>query len=393
MNILKYWKSTKFRQLAGLALAFMGPQSWAEQSMPAQQEYFHGFASVGYIATTGNNFYGETLHGGDVDYYEAGLNGFAQLHPNLSVSGQILSRKAGATDDGKLRLDYGFFDLRLNQNASSLGLRAGRVRNPVGFYNESRDVVFTRPSILLPQSAYLEGTGIRELLFASDGLQLYGDWDQETSHTTFELNLVMDENVSRQTRKNFTNGLSGISVDRAKLKHPIFAQIMHEMDGGRERLALSYFDALFDGTISLGNLGFPFTLRSKQYVLSGQYNAENWSLTSEYTLTSTEQHISGLSSSGRSDGIYLQFQYRFTPEWTGLLRQDVYYLDRNDRSNNVYKDSTIGLNWAFQPEWLLSTEYHQIAGTGGIPAIDNPDTTPNLSPHTRLLAVVLGYRF
>jgi hypothetical protein len=393
MNASEYWTFTKLRQLACLALALVSPVAWAEPSVPEQQQYFHGFASVGYIATTGNNFYGNTLDGGDVDYYEAGLNGFAQLHPNLSVSGQILSRKAGATDDGKLRLDYAFADFRLtSRNASNIGLRVGRVRNPLGFYNESRDVIFTRPSILLPQSTYLEANGVRELLFASDGIQLYGDLDWVTSHTTFKLNLARDEMLSRQTRENLANGLPGASFDSVKLKTPVFAQIMHEMNGGRERFALSYVDASYDGTITAIKV-FPFSQESQEYVLSGQYNAENWSLTSEYSLTSTKNQISIFSSRGRSDGLYLQLQYRFTPAWTGLLRQDVFYADRNDRSANVSRDTTVGLSWAFRPEWLLSTEYHRIYGTAGIPGIDNPETASHLSQETRLLSVLLGYRF
>jgi hypothetical protein len=315
------------------------------------------------------------------------------LHPNLSISGQILSRKAGATDGGKLRLDYGLFDYQLPaEQTTRYGLRLGRVRNALGFYNESRDVVFTRPSILLPQSAYLEGTGVRELVFSSDGGQLYADWDHDTNHTSVRLTLARDETLSHQTLENLFGPLSSV-VTGAKMKHPVFAQILHEMDGGRERLALSYVDTKLSGTL---NLPPPFgpssaSVDAQIYMLSAQYNAEDWSLTSEYTLTSTRTEQFGSNSLNRSDGIYLQFQYRFTPEWTGLLRQDIAYADRNDRSNDVSRDSTIGLSWAFRPEWLLSTEYHQIGGTGGIPLADNRGR--QLSPHTRLLAVMLGYRF
>ncbi len=331
MNTSEFWKSTKLPPLAGLVIALASSATWAGQPMPAQQGDVHGFASLGYIDTTGNNFYGDTRNGGEVDYYEVGLNGFAQVLPNLSISGQILSRKAGATDDGKLRLDYAFLDYKVtSQETSSMGVRAGRVRNPLGFYNETRDVIFTRPSILLPQSAYLEGTGIRELVFSADGAQIYGDWDHDTSHTSVRLTLAMDENVSRQTRDNVTGGLPPpTEATSVKLRHPVFAQILHEMDGGRERLALSYVEGKLTGTINtvipfLGPTSFPASLDTQIYMLSAQYNAENWTLTSEYTLTNSNYVVSGMGDPGHADGIYLQYQYRFNPEWTGLLRQDMY---------------------------------------------------------------------
>jgi hypothetical protein len=392
MNASEFWKSTRLPALAWLVIALASSPTWAAQPMPAQQAYFHGFASLGYIDTTGNNFYGDTRHGGEVDYYEAGVNGFAQLLPNLSISGQILSRKAGATDDGKLRIDYAFLDYRVaNQETSSFGARAGRVRNPLGFYNETRDVIFTRPSILLPQSAYFEGTGVRELLFASDGIQLYADRDRESSHTAFKLNIATDEKVSRQTQENLPSGIPGFNIATLKVKHPIFAQLLHEMDGGRERLAVSYGNADLAGSIEGFGTSEPIDSRIQLYILSGQYNAENWTLTSEYTLTASNTQAFGSTSHERSDGLYLQYQYRFTPEWTGLLRQDVFYPDRNDRSSAASRDSTVGISWAPRPAWLVSTEYHQISGTGGIPFADNAGM--QLTPHTHLLAVMLGYRF
>ena len=391
MNASEFWKSTRFPSLACLAVALTSSATWAEEPAPGQ-DYLHGFASVAYIDTTGNNFYGNTKHGGEIDYYEAGLNGFAQLHPDLSISGQILSRKAGATDNGALRIDYAFLAYRVaSQETSDFGLRIGRVRNPLGFYNETRDVIFTRPSILLPQSAYFEGTGVRELLFVSDGVQLYANWDRESSRTTFKLNIATDEKASKETRNNLANGLPGFSVTSLTVKHPVFAQVLHEMDGNRERLAFSYLDTDLDATIAAGSLAFPITSHDKIYLLSGQYNAENWTLTSEYTLSSTKTEGLGPSSVTHSDGLYLQFQYRMTPEWTALLRQDVQYPDRNDRSTNASRDSTIGISWAPQPAWLASAEYHQISGTGGIPAADNRGM--QLAPHTHLLAVMLGYRF
>lgn len=356
--------------------------------------HFHGFAMLGYIGTTGNNFYGDTRNGGDVDYYEAGLNAYIQPRPDLSLSGQLLARKAGDTEDNLARVDYAFIDYQpFNSGAARFGLRAGRIRNPLGFYNETRDVVFTRPSILLPQSTYFEGTGIRELVFSSDGIQAYSSLDHGAGHTELKINLSRDQEASSQTRENFSSGLpSGFAVSDMELGSPIFIQLLHEMDGGRKRLALSYVDTQLKASVTSA-LTPPLQadIDLELYILSAQYNAEKWSLTGEYSLSSSETNTPGTSRHNRGDGFYLQLQYRFNPEWTGLARQDILYPDRNDRSDDSSRDFTLGVRWSPQPQWLVSAEYHRISGTGGIPLADNRGRI--LDSRTDLLAVVLGYRF
>ncbi len=132
------------------------------------QYQIHGFAAQAYAHSDGNNYVGSSLDG-SFEFFELGLNGSVAYGP-LTVSAQGLVRKFGEIDDGQPRLDYGFADYRLfstmNYNA---GIRAGRVKNYYGLYNDSRDVVFTRPGVLLPGSVYFESTGIRALLFSSDG--------------------------------------------------------------------------------------------------------------------------------------------------------------------------------------------------------------------------------
>ena len=402
MNASALWKSVtrperkKPLRYAALVLALTGGVSQAQEGGMEREAAFHGFASFGYVATSGNHFYGETRGGGDVDYYELGLNGFLRLHPRLSASGQVLARKAGETDDGKPRLDYAFLDYQLPAGPTArYGVRLGRVRNPLGFYNESRDVVFTRPSILLPQSVYLEGTGVRELVFSSDGGQFYSDWDHANSHTSARLTLAMDRDVSEQSRRNLlgdTSSIAPYTPTGIKMRRPLFGQVLHEIDGGRLRLALSFLDTRLTGQLVAPALpSEPVSISARMIILSAQYNAEDWTLTSEYSLTSSRSELFGMRSINRSDGVYLQYQYRFSPEWSGLLRQDLSYPDRNDRGSNVSRDTTVGLIWSPRPEWLVSGEFHRIAGTGGVPVADNRGLT--LAPRTDLFALMLGYRF
>ncbi|MFD2989988.1 hypothetical protein [Sphingopyxis terrae] len=87
----------------------------------------------------------------------------------------MLSRRAGGdTSDAAPTLDYGVVDYQmLASPARTLGVQVGRFKNPFGLYNQTRDVAFTRPSILLPQSIYFDRT--RALGLAADGISLYAE--------------------------------------------------------------------------------------------------------------------------------------------------------------------------------------------------------------------------
>ena len=60
-----------------------------------------------------------------------------------------------------------------SHEADQFGIRVGRLKNPFGFYNDTRDVAFTRPGILLPQSIYFDRT--RNLGLSGDSVQIYGE--------------------------------------------------------------------------------------------------------------------------------------------------------------------------------------------------------------------------
>ena len=123
----------------------------------------HGFLTQGYFLTSNNNnFFGESKRGGSLGFTEIGVNASWALRPNVLLAVQVLSRRAGEAAKGEPELDFALLDYAAVETADRrLGVRLGRVRLPFGLYNDTRDVAFTRPSILLPQSIYFERT--REL--------------------------------------------------------------------------------------------------------------------------------------------------------------------------------------------------------------------------------------
>ena len=374
----------------------------------------HGFLSQGYVKTTAtrNDVFGDSTRGrGSFDFREIGINASYRPLTNLQFSGQLLSRQTGEDSKGGIRIDYGFVDYTaISTESKELGVRLGRTKNPFGFYNDTRDVPFTRPSILLPQSIYFDRT--RNLALASDGVQLYGesrsDWGDIALQFVTGFPQVSDNSTEAAIlRKNQPGELT------TELSY--IGRLIYERNGGRLRLALSGgqvkvgYDPATKSELGAGSFGFI------PLIFSAQYNAERWSITSEYALRHIE--LNGFDNppyvpTGRVDqsftgeSVYLQGIYRFSPAWEAVLRYDVLFMDRKDRDGSEFnkknprfpahsrfsKDLTVGLRWNITPSIMLRGEYHRINGTGWLSSLDNPNPAIT-DQHWNLFAAQISYRF
>lgn len=357
--------------------------------------HVHGFASQAYVKTTDNRYFGPSDNdSGSFDFTELGLNLSWQALSNLQFAGQVGYRKAGQTEASVLRLDYGLADFAFYNGVDSrAGVRAGRYRMPLGFYNTTRDVANARPSILLP-SVYSDAS--RNLLLSLDGGLAY--WESRTSVGDFFLSGGAGQLVLDSDQKKI-----------AKATTSYVAQLLYELDGGRLRLALSGVDAKFDITLP------PFQgaeLDGKIYLLSAQYNAENWSLTGEIAPDSTtsvsgvQPPLTSFNSTQKPANYYLQGTYRLAPRWEALLRYDVKYADKDDKSGASYaathvgvpafsrfaKDWTAGLSWNVRPDTKIRAEWHHVDGTAWLSSTENPKPL-NTTETWDLFALQASYNF
>ncbi|MCP5419668.1 MAG: hypothetical protein H6970_04750 [Gammaproteobacteria bacterium] len=386
--------------MAGL-LGLIGTraQAWPEGVQ------LHGFASQGFLLTSDNNFFGGTDGDGSFGFGELGLNGSWQISPDLLLSLQVLSRRAGETDDGDLRMDYGFLDYSFISDADNRwGIRLGRIMNPLGLYNDTRDVAFTRPSILLPQSIYFDVN--RNLALSADGVQLYGerrtDWGDFFLQLGYVYPRVDDPDFERSIF--FGDALGDLESDPSWI-----GRLTYERDGGRFRFMVS--GAQVNVGYDPGGPIDPFQagkFRFQPLILSAQYNAERWSFTTEYaprpvSLYSFGPFLPDTDFTGQS--YYLQGTYKFAPRWEGLLRYDVLYWDTDDRDGSKFaeltglpahsrfsKDWTVGLRWDVTPSFMLRAEFHYIDGTGWLSELENPGRL-DTDRYWNLFAILASFRF
>ncbi|WP_415903138.1 hypothetical protein ACMXYR_04905 [Neptuniibacter sp. QD29_5] len=396
----------KLLQLNRLLLPIVASVSASVQGAPDVE--FNGFITQGYTHTSDNSFYGDS-ESGSWDFREVAGNASWRLTDRLLLTGQLMSRRAGEVDDGDLTVDYGLLDYRVYEGRrGSFGISVGRIKNPFGFYNKTRDVAFTRPSAVLPQSLYFDKA--RNLELSSDGFRLYGRY-------LFDHGILESELVIGEPRKD-------LNVEYAYLNNN-WDGFFHDSSGHLWRTEYSVSDYSFVVAATVGGfkLDFdgpenpdPFTgepgdgrVEIDLTALSMQYNWKRWSLTGEYF----QQDIAWGSLGGAyalipestTESFYLQLDHRLTSDVTLFLRRDMLYLDKDDRDGSRTAalfgkpahtqfafDWTLGLGWKPNKNWLLRAEWHKVEGTGWLAAQENPNDQEKVEDWDMLM-LQATYRF
>ncbi len=405
-------KSNNLVYLAGAAVLMASMMVRASDSASAGDLRVNGFVTQGYFLSDHNNIYGDS-DGGSFDFRELAVNASWRPNSDFLLAGQLMSRRAGNVNDGSPQVDYLLLDWRLQDRLDTQsGLRLGRLKVPYGFYNDTRDVAFTRPSILLAQEVYYDMA--RDLALSADGAGFY------RRGMAGGLNLDLDLVVGAPKRDvaveypylggdmpgEFESGLA--AVGRLVLADP-----QERWRAGLSLLSFELDYEAFDDPVP-ALLPDDGQLQVDIAVLSGQVRYQRWLFTSEYML----QHIDWSELGGAValkpevdlEAWYLQAQYHFLSHWDLVLRYGEAYLDRDDRSGQAYqarlaelgiaaqpavryaRDLTLGVGWQPTPAWLLRAEWHRVRGALWLPVQDNPDSL-QLRRNWNLFALQATYRF
>ncbi len=400
--------SSKFaKQMLVIALlvmaGFLPPAARAIDLLDGEMQ-LHGFFMQSLVSTTGNNFFGQSNNQISSDFREFGVNASWRVQPELHLSAELLSHRAGGTDDGRLRLDYWLIDWTMHASESGRGgVRLGRIKAAYGLYNTTRDVPFTRPSIILPQSIYFERT--RNLTVSADGGEIYLERYGEGALLSASFALGKPQADSSAAKV----ALVGLTPN-GKLESDLAPDfhLRYETDGGQYRLGFTATRLKLHYHPGPGDPLQAGTFELRPLVFSAQYNAENWSLTGEYARRKTTSSNFGpafYNGHAAGESYYLQGSYRIAPRWEALLRYDVYYADRNDRQGQRFatatglpghvrfaKDWTTGIRYDITPSFMLRAEIHRIDGTGFLAAQDNPNPF-ELQRRWNLYLLLASYRF
>lgn len=376
-------------QASMVATAFADDTSWQ----------LHGALTQGITYTSDNNFYGASDDGASLKFTEVSLNASARLLPNLRASGQVLYRQMGEQGESG-DVDYAFLDYQFLTEATAVaGIRAGRYKLPIGLYNETRDVAFTRPSIFAPQSAYPDTW--RDLELSSDGALIYSDIFTDSGQWTIEAHGGRPR-IDKEAIDTSLNFLPGEVNDMGR--RSIFGgRIMYQSSNGRWIAALSRSEARirYEHAVAPGMLT-DVDVDLAYWLASLQCNIDQWTITAEYghmdARLDSEYFVGGLHPLQ----YYVQVTRHLGNRWSLYSRYDNLYWDRHDRSGDNYTvmtnknsfsnfahDYGVGGRYDISNDVMVSVEYHYIDGAAWLSSLDNAATTRYWS----LVSAAFSYRF
>ncbi|MCU7853523.1 MAG: OprO/OprP family phosphate-selective porin [Candidatus Thiodiazotropha sp. (ex Monitilora ramsayi)] len=384
-----------------LLASLLGTQQSALASkLPENHFQIHGFLTQAYVKTTDNRFFGDSQDG-SFDFREIGANASYRFNPKLMASAQLLSRVAGDMYNGSLTVDYAQLDYTFHMSERArYGALLGRTKNPLGFYNDTRDVAATRPGIFMPQAIYWDR--VRNMVLSNDGVQFYAD--NSNGLHRFSLQLLagktpIDENVE----KSYLDPSLNASMDQDGVTTG--GRLLYEWDGGRLRLALSNAMLKLDSRTTILP---PGSIDIDYWVLSAQYNHGPWRLTAEYMEEPIDyQGFANLLDSADTtvDGYYLQGDYRLHSDWELLLRYEQSHYDKDDRYGskvstisglppyNFYsKLWTAGLLWEPTEQLMLRAEFSQVEGVIFLSNLENPIPSERVKDWN-LFSLLISYSF
>ncbi|MBI5897096.1 MAG: hypothetical protein HZB24_14200 [Desulfobacterales bacterium] len=303
----------------------------------------------------------------------------------LRIGLQLFSRDIGDAANNKVTLDWAYADYRFQD---WLGLRAGRIKLPLGLYNETRDMDMLRTSIVLPQGIYNDL--LRDNMIAANGVGLYGNVEMglagglEYQAIAGAINTDPDSGVGKYIEDGFGGaGTIGGDIDNDT---SYSGALRWETPLEGMRIGYSIFDGAADIPITLGGT-IPATIEGSTtiQIFSAEYTWHDLVVAAEYMHQKNESTIeSSIPIPDRNftgESYYLSASYRFVDWFTLGAYYSEYYPDKDDKDgdneaidhNAWEKDLALTLRFDINEYWIFKVEGHAVDGIANVLSVDNAD--------------------
>ena len=111
----------------------------------------HGFATQGLLYSTNNNYLTMKSSSGSLQWTEGAVSFSDAVTDKLRIGVQLHMYQMGQFGGPNIVLDWASGDYSVNDH---LGIRVGKIKTPLGLYNDSQDVDSLFLWVMLPQSMY-----------------------------------------------------------------------------------------------------------------------------------------------------------------------------------------------------------------------------------------------
>jgi hypothetical protein len=129
----------------------------------------HGFATQGLLYSTNNNYLTMKSSSGSLQWTEGAVSFSDAVTDKLRIGVQLHMYQMGQFGGPNIVLDWASGDYSVNDH---LGIRVGKIKTPLGLYNDSQDVDSLFLWVMLPQSMYPNDN--RDYDLSERGGEVYG---------------------------------------------------------------------------------------------------------------------------------------------------------------------------------------------------------------------------
>lgn len=363
----------------------------------------HGFATQGFMYSSTNNFLGANTSAGSLQWTDGAVSVSDSLSDKLRVGIQLHMYQLGEFGGPNVQVDWASGDYKINDYA---GIRAGKIKTPLGLFTDSQDVDAVHLWALLPQSMYPSAN--RSFYLSIIGGEYYGSMNVgkkggRVLYRGYAGYRALDLNGGYENQIN-----SGVAALDAALGQPYTAVSTApggNAYGGDVRWITPLKGLLVGSSIMIADLhgsaaavsfGQPMNGITQEYA---QFEKGKFMAAGEWRRQAVAFHEAAgpiyipIALDWRS--WYGMFGYRVTPK----LQVGTYYshfVDVGGGANgslptNYSKDWTISGRYDFNSYFYAKLEEHFVHGTNmGYYADDNLN---GLRPRSNLLAAKLGFSF
>ena len=280
----------------------------------------HGFGSQDYAQTTDNKYL-------DADKKGTWNNNFLGLVGTVSVTDKmkVWAQLETSTDD-VTRFTWAFVDYQFSDAFSA---QVGRIKFPLGLYNETIDTTFLQLSSITPD-LYQGAADFVHDSYTGVGIR----YDKALGSGRLSWQVYAGE--------NFDPNQDPVLRDR-------------QMQGTRLTYETPVDGLRFMVSFNHGQVQVLTTdtfVPEQRSILSADYTAHDWDIKSEYA-AGQFQHVN-------SNSYYLQLGRTFVERWTPFARYDVVNLDRTLQGNDSFTEKSLvaGLGYKLLGNVSLRGEAH-----------------------------------
>lgn len=359
------------------------PEAAGESAGPLSKLQVHAFLNQAWGKSDGPQIEGIT-EDGTTEYRTMALQfRYAiTLDDILVVQLQNEARGESLLDEARdeVEVDWAFYEHRFNE---STGVRLGRVRVPLGIYNEVRDVGTLLPFFEPPEGIYSDGLFTQESL---DGAAFYhqlrplGGWRLSVDgyYGEWERQLVFPTDV----RVDFSRADDGVGL-QLWLETPLDG-VRLGLGGLRYKVTGSQYNLEEDDTWEL-------------VVASIDASFDRWVARAELMDASFVLFLDPLAfDDGGYTSYYGQLGYRVTDRWTVWAQYDVGDVDLDGSpfgsfDVDLLEDLAVSVTFAPRSEIAFKAELHTMDGFIGVVPGLNPFSDPPHETNYGLLSVAVAF--